>query len=193
MRLFISLVLLLQSSLSLAETCHREIKPDSPVVEWTAYKFTEKKAVKGQLKDLHYKTSMKAKTPVDLLTRLTFSIDPMKVDSGDVARDLNLRERFFKLLKTPLITGVIKSATKDSAIVTLKMNGQSKDVPFKLVIDEKSVVAEGEIDVLDFAMQKSMEELHKACEGLHKGADGVSKTWSTVGLKISAEHLEVCK
>ena len=174
-----------------AENCISFIKPESVKVAWTGYKTSAKKAVKGELPAVEILTP-KAKTDAELLSNVAFMIDPAKVTSGDAGRDANLRNSFFKFLKNPYIKGYVESADKTSAKIMLSMNGVSKLVPFKVKSDGKKYSAEGEIDVMDFAMQKSVEEFNKVCKDLHKGADGVSKTWSTVSLNISAELSQSC-
>jgi hypothetical protein len=219
MRIFIATLVLLLSSIFSSqaiatETCAMTIKSGSPKVEWTAYKFTEKKAVKGEIKNAEF-SAPEVATVDELISHLSFVINPMKVESGDPARDSNLRDFFFKLLKgTGTIRGHVISSDKKTLQVQIYMNGVTKVVPFKInqedissVIKktkknkktvqskEKSYryVAEGEIDILDFRMQKSLESLNKVCQDLHKGADGVSKTWSQVDITVSGEISESCK
>jgi polyisoprenoid-binding protein YceI len=192
MHLILFFYLLISADAVHAKTCTANLNPKSVKVGWTAYKFSEKKAVHGELKKVEV-LAPKDRATEDLLANISFIVDPSSVDSGDKGRDETLKNFFFKFMKSPLIKGYIESATADSAIVMLNFNGVSKPVSFKLKKDGKKYQAEGEINLLDFAMQKSIEELHNACKDLHKGADGISKTWSTVGLSISAEINEVCK
>jgi polyisoprenoid-binding protein YceI len=209
---------LLFSSSSFAETCTVKIN-GAPHVEWTAFKFTEKKGVKGQFKNVEF-TAPEVSSVEELLSHISFVIDPAKVDSGDKGRDENLRTSFFKLMKgSGTIRGHVVSYDKEksSLKVQLHMNGVTKVVPFQLKQEALSsvtkiskkengsdkkksksktktltYVAQGEIDILDFRMQKSLDALNKVCLDLHKGADGVSKTWSQVELTVSGQALESC-
>lgn len=190
MRLFIGIGILFASSVAFAANCPVAIKPGSVKLEWTAYKFTEKKAVPGTFKDVQL--TLPPPTKKDHLKGLQFKVDTATVDTGDAARDTTLREAFFNLMKSTVVEGQVTSTSNTSLTVTMIMNGISRAVPFSLKKDKALYTAQGKIDVLDFALGKSLESLSKVCKELHKGADGVSKTWSTVDLKISAEAVESC-
>lgn len=192
MRLFIGLAILFSSSIAFSAKCLTSIKPGTAKVEWTAYKFTEKKAVKGEIKDPQFIIENN-KNFQSAMTGLNFKIDLLKVESGDAARDTTLREAFFKSMTSTMVEGRVEKLKKKKLSVLITMNGMSRTVPFTLKNEGAVYTAEGSIDVLDFAMGKSMESLNKVCQELHKGADGVSKTWSTVDLKITAEAVEDCK
>lgn len=187
------LPLFLSMSYALDTTSCFEYKPNSIEVQWTAYKFTEKKGVSGKLKSVETVLVGKPQSVEDLMLATSFTIDPLSVDSGDAGRDKTLRENFFKLLKLPKISGKIVSFASNIARVELQMNGVTKAVEFKISSVAPKIQATATIDILDFAMADIFKKLHESCQELHKGKDGVSKTWSTVDLAISAEPTQLCK
>ena len=178
---------LLHFVVSLAQGASPQVYYKNTVVEWTGYKYSEKAPVKGQLKILQIKVDGQPQTLEQLLPLTRFEVDSLSVDSGNVARDQNLREYFFKLMKTPKILGKILSYSKGEAQVELVLNGVVQKVPFKITQNKQSLSASAEIDVLDFAMGPSLKKINEICFDLHKGKDGVSKTWSHVSLLITAD------
>lgn len=174
-------------SSALKKVQHAEYK--NIVVEWTGYKYTEKAAVKGQLKTIKASIKGRPRTLEQLLLATSFEVDSLSVDSGDAARDSNLREHFFKLMKSPKITGKILSYKDNVAQVELMLNGVSQQVPFTVTKEGAMISATGEIDILNFSMQPSLKKINEICFELHKGKDGVSKTWNQVNLLIKAETL----
>lgn len=169
-------------------------KKDSVVVEWTAFKFTEKTPVKGRLKNVQTRINGAPQTQDEMILSTSFEIDAMSVDSGDPARDINLKEHFFKHINSPKIVGKVVSLASQIVRVELQMNGVTKPVEFKLTTNtDAKISAVGIIDVVDFSMNEALKKINEACFELHKGKDGVSKTWSTVELTISAEPMQTCK
>lgn len=168
-------------------------KAGSVKVEWTAYKFTEKTGVKGTFKTITTNIKTPPQSEDEMLLATTFEIDALTVDSGNAARDTTLSEHFFKLMKSPKISGNIKGIKEGVAIVELKMNDVTRLINFKYEKKDGKLFATGTIDVLDFSMQPSLKKINESCFELHKGADGVSKTWSTVDLSITAEPVFTCK
>jgi polyisoprenoid-binding protein YceI len=168
-------------------------KKDSTHVEWVGYKYTEKAAVKGRLPSIETKISGTPQSIDDLILATSFEVDALSVESGDPARDANLRDHFFKLMTSTKITGKIVSLASNIARVELKMNGVTKPVEFKVAKNGSNISAVATVDILNFSMSPSLKKINEVCSELHKGKDGVSKTWSTVELNISAEVVELCK
>ncbi len=174
--------------------CTYSYKPDSLVIEWTAYKFTEKKGVKASFSPASFKLNApaSANSLVELFTQTSIEIDPLGVDSGDSGRDENLRKSFFKKMIGGKIKGTVVAFDPAISKIKIEMNGQNRVVPFRMKIEGNKYSAETDIDILDFKMQKPLEALNKTCYDLHKGPDGKSKTWSQVSLNLSTEVVENC-
>jgi polyisoprenoid-binding protein YceI len=178
--------------------CTYSIAPNAVKVEWTAFKFTEKKGVTGTFNTARLSGPTSAATLTDLAKGLSMEIDGASIESGDPARNATVSEFFFQQFKpTPKITGQAVEVTGDdkSGIVKIKisLNGTSQVVPFAYSIGDKGVVeAKGSVDMLDFALQSAYDTIHKACEEKHVGPDGISKTWTTVDLRLTGAYQEKC-
>ncbi|MCC6137085.1 MAG: YceI family protein [Bdellovibrionaceae bacterium] len=168
-------------------------KQDSIVVEWTAYKFTEKTGVKGSHKKVTAKIIGVPQSVDEMIAATSFEVDALSVDTANPARDITLKDNFFKLIKSPKITGKILSLKDGTAKVEISMNGTTKAIDFKVASSDAKITATAGIDILDFGMSASLKKINEACYELHKGKDGVSKTWSTVDLSITAEPVQLCK
>jgi polyisoprenoid-binding protein YceI len=175
-----------------ATTCSYQYKPDSLKIEWTAYKFTEKKGVKGSFPAFKLNAPETAASAKELFEKTSVEIDPFGLDSGDPGRDENLKKSFFKKMVGSKIKGTVVAFDPAISKIKIEMNGKSKVVPFRMKIEGGKYLGETDIDILDFKMQKSLESINKACYDLHKGPDGKSKTWSQVSLALSAEVIENC-
>ena len=187
--LFSALTVLAQSP---AGSCTYSYKPDALKIEWTAYKFTEKKGVLASFPVFTLDAPPTASSPQELFEKTSIEIDPQGLESGDPGRNDNLKKFFFKKVIGTKIKGQIVSYSPAISKIKIDMNGMSKVVPFRMKIEGTKYVAETDIDIMDFKMKKPLESINKACYDLHKGADGKSKTWSAVSLSLSTEIIENC-
>lgn len=163
-------------------------------LEWTGYKFSEKTGVKGSFDIINWQYDKRAATIEDAFKSITFNVDTASISSGDITRDKKLALYIFGPIINPgTISGSTKSYGKSGASASISMNGTTKDVSFTVKQTGKSVELTGKIDMLDFGMKNSFEAIAKACSVLHTGKDGVSKTWSEVGLKVTANYNQKCK
>lgn len=176
-----------------APACSYSYKADTLKVEWTAYKFTEKKGVKGSFPSFQLKGADKAPSAKELFEGTSIEIDPQGLESGDPARNESLKTAFFKKMLGSKIKGSVVSFDPAISKIKIDMNGVSKVIPFRMKIEGTHYLAETDIDILDFKMKKSLESLNKVCKDLHKGPDGISKTWSQVSLSLSVELVENCQ
>lgn len=172
--------------------CAYSYKPDSLKIEWTAYKFTEKKGVKASFPVFNLNAPASAPSVKELFTQTSITIDPQGLESGDAGRNANLKNAFFKKVIGSKIKGTVVSFDPAISKIKIEMNGQTKVIAFRMNIEGQKYVAETDIDILDFKMKKPLESLNKVCYDLHKGPDGKSKTWSQVSLSLSTEVLELC-
>jgi len=173
------------------DECLMGFDPAQVKVEWTGYKTTEKLGAKGTFADLKIHGKNQGKSVDRILSGLRAEINALSVQSGNEARDLNLRETFFGLLaKKAQIQGQIRKVkgtqTQGQFELDLRLNGKQKAIPMQYVVKDSVFEATGELDVLDFGAKSPLEALAQRCLELHKGKDGVSKTWSTVSLRLEA-------
>jgi polyisoprenoid-binding protein YceI len=192
---FLLAALIVAATQSAQSVCTTKFKPDSLKLTWTGYKFTSKKGVEGTFKSIQFKQSEKALSLKELMESVTFDIDATTLDSGLEQRNKTLLETVIKgLAGGTHITGRIANydEVKHIAVIKLTMNGVTKDLPFKVESQLDSVTGDGALDMLDFSMKSKYDAVALACKDLHTGPDKVAKTWSEVGVKLSALTTKIC-
>lgn len=173
-----------------APVCDFKYNHDSSLLEWTAYKFTNRAPVKGHFKSIKV-DAKPAKAVTELLKSTTFEIDATTVDAGDPARNTNVREFFFKVAVADgkmrgQVTKVTGNDEKGTLDVKFTINGKVVTQSFDYTVDKKNrFVARAESDILRFGWKDALSSLNEACKELHKGEDGESKTWSDVSLYVT--------
>ena len=116
--MFLFLTALLFSHAQSPVGCTYSYQPNSLKIEWTAFKFTEKKGVKASFTGFQLNAPQASPTLNDLFLKTSIEIDPQSVASGDPARDTNLRDAFFKKMLGSKIKGTVVSF--DHAISKIK-------------------------------------------------------------------------
>ena len=171
------------------KSCDIKIDSDDIEVHWTGYKFpTERKGVKGTLRNLGLKDNYKGKSLKSILTGMSFNIDGRSVWSRNSRRDARIVKYFFgKMISGTHIKGKVLEYSKDSLTMLLNMNGMAKEVTLKVTNQENKMTAKGNIDVLEWGMSKSLNAINKECSSLHKG-----KTWSDVDIKLTLTYEKDC-
>lgn len=155
------------------------------VINWTAYKFTEKIPVKGKFNTISLTGNTNANTPIDAINNVEFNIPINSIDSNDKGRDTKLVTNFFGSMKnTTELTGKVNLKNDGNGTINLKMNGISKDFPINYVISGQVVEINATINLDNWQAKIAIDALNLACKDLHKGKDGISKTWSEVNLNI---------
>lgn len=193
MKIPFALILFFAAPISYAETCRYSIE-SKPVLEWTAFKFTEKTAVRGKFDRANFAFAESADSMSSLLASAAFSIDGASVSTGDAGRNYNIATNFFAKLKgTSFLKGVVTPGEKDELEVTLWANGSEKRIPMKWELKETGEwTATGKFDILKLGWKTAFDSLHTSCKDLHKGKDGASKTWTDIELKVSAQVKKSC-
>ncbi len=158
--------------------------------EWTAYKTTKKLAVKGTFDAITIQNDKKNTSIPDLFIDSKFTIDLSSVNSNNEGRDAKLVKFFFgNFSNTKEITGFIKEGKGNnqngSVSISLKINDLENIVKMDYKIKDDIAIFSGDLDLLDWKVEKSLESLHEACKEKHTGEDGISKTWSEMHIEIA--------
>lgn len=179
--------LFLISFTALSKDCTYTISPDGVKVNWVAYKTPAKAGVKGSFTKLGFDDARTGKTLEGVMTGARFNIDTKSTSTGDKGRDIKISTFFFGRQK---ISGEIVSVDLEKKLIQLEvnMNDNSQKVPLSYKIKKNKVMANGYIDVLDFAMSESLAKINKACFAKHEG-----KTWSDVKITLEAKFKKSCK
>ena len=164
-------------------------------VIWSGFKTTEKIKVTGQFKKFKSRRiHHEYKSVQELVEGLDFIIAAGSSDSGDLIRDLNLKDYFFNLLaRNMVISGFLEKIEGDSITVAMDLMGEKKRFKLGFYYDGKTVNIKGFVDLeKQLGAIKAFESIQKKCYDLHKGPDGISKTWKEVEIHIKASILEAC-
>ena len=180
-----------------ASNCTYAIVPKESRVGFTAFKFTAKAPVPGNFDKVDFKPIKNFDSIKSLLNGTSVTLWVDSVNTGNPGRDKTLKGSIFSGWKNKgKVSGTlakVRGEKKGTANLLLTANGQSETIPMNWVLEKGSkLVLTGSLDVMDFKLQGPFAALQKACHALHKGPDGVSKTWTDVGLDITAPVAMTC-
>lgn len=161
-------------------------------IGWTAYKTTDKIAVKGEFTKINIIEVKGALNVKEVLNGLEFSIPVSSIFSNNEERDTKLKDFFFGVMDaTELLSGTIITSSEDNkGQVVLKMNGIEFAFPIDYTNNGKEVSVTGILYMDNWNGQAAIENLNKVCFDLHKGEDGISKTWDEVKINVSFSTVE---
>lgn len=175
------------------KSCFYSYNSGSTVLEWTAFKFTEKTGVKGTFNKISIEGMEKSDDPKKLIESLTFSIETASVETQNEERNGKIAKLFFGTIGTPMITGKVKSlGVNGKATIEIEMNKMKKDVVGKYTLEDGMFNFTATIDVMTWNAGNGINILNTACKDLHTGADGKSKLWSEVDLSFTTELMSDC-
>lgn len=193
---------------SVPQTCTYSYDPEATTIGFGAFKFTEKKEVKGGF--LKFDISGVKQISTDsigdfacdkIFEGAQFAIDVEGLDTKDQARDFNIKSTFFKVMdSTSFITGKVLKVEPDSSehglmTVLFKLNNVEKEIELAYEKNESdaSFNFTGTINLNDFKAQKALASLNNTCKELHRGSDGKSVTWPEVNIYVSTTLKKNCK
>jgi hypothetical protein len=162
------------------------IEPKTTTISWTAFKTTNKIPVKGTFTKLNIEKTKPAKTALEALNGLKFSIPVSSLFTNDTIRDNKLLKYFFQnLIDTDMISGVLHTNNENSGELEITLNNTTQTVPVYYIISDQMVTMDAVIDLDNWRAQQALNLLNNACLDLHTGPDGVSKTWSEVKISVA--------
>lgn len=176
------------------EMCFYSYNSGSTVLEWTAFKFTEKSPVKGTFNEITIEGIEKSDDPKKLIESLKFTINTSTVETQNEDRNGKIVKFFFGTINTENITGKVKLLDKNGkAVLVITMNSLEKEVIGSYTLEDGKFDFKATIDLADWKAENAIEALNLACKDLHSGADGKTKLWSEVDLSFSTELMSDCE
>lgn len=173
--------------------CFYSYNSGSTVLEWTAFKFTEKAPVVGTFNEIVIEGMEKSDDPKKMIESLKFTISTISVETQNDERNAKIAKLFFGTIKTNNISGKVKSLSDNGkAVIEIKMNNMKQDVIGDYTLDKGLFSFSSTIDVMNWNAGKGIETLNTECKDLHTGADGKSKLWSEVDLSFTTELMSDC-
>ena len=171
-----------------AEKAAFSLKKSENEINFIAYKFTEKKGVGGQFRQVKITSGGSGNSIKEAINNTEFSIPVSSIFTKDSSRDYKIQKFFFGVMKnTKLLSGKLMIENDSIGSANINMNGISEKVPFKYTIVDNTFAMKATMDVSNWNALEALASLNKVCEALHTGADGVSKTWSDVTLNINCK------
>lgn len=177
-----------------ATPCFYSYNESSSVLEWAAYKFTEKKAVKGTFTDIEVTGITESDDPISLLMGMKMTIKTGTVESQDPERNKKIADKFFGTIGADEIQASIKMlGDNGKATLEISMGGMTGEIEGDYTWENNVFTFDAAMDVDKWNAQSGIDALNAECKDLHTGPDGVSKLWSEVGLHFSTTLKSDCK
>lgn len=161
-------------------------------IEWEAYKFTSRAAVKGTFNRYMAGGFHKAKSVGGLFDGVEILIDTSSVNSGVEIRDQTLGSKFFQLFSGATITAQTANYADGQVDLFVSMNGRMAVRRVPVQISDTAVSFEANFDMMkDFMLKDAWASIHEACKLLHTGPDGKAVTGTDVTVRFSADLLKL--
>ncbi|MGV6861628.1 MAG: YceI family protein [Putridiphycobacter sp.] len=177
------------------EVCTYAYNPESTVVGWTAFKFTEKTGVSGKFDDVQVAiANQESEDMFAVLNGASVTIPVNSVNSENPERDQKIDSLFFGAMEaTDMISALVKDINAEKAVIEISMNNVSKEYEGTISVENETVKFNTTINLDDFEAQSAVTSLNDACKDLHTGEDGVSKLWSEVDINVETTLTKTCK
>jgi polyisoprenoid-binding protein YceI len=176
--------------------CMLTLDNESVVVNWTAFKLSDKVGVGGTFDSVVVSGVTENETMDGAAATAHFDIYTASVNSKNPERDVKISDSFFgTMTNTATISGKIISLKEDgSGTIALTMNGVEKeiDVEWKAT-SEKRLKLSATINVTDWSAQPSLDSLNGVCSVEHTGKEGTSVLWPDVEIEVFADFKSVCE
>jgi len=148
------------------------IENASSEINFTAYKFTEKKGVGGQFRQVDITAGGSGNTIKEAINNAEFSIPVSSLFTKNSSRDYKIQKFFFGVMSdTKLLSGKLLIENDSIGAAVIKMNGISETVPFKYTITNNTFAMNANMDITNWNALDALASLNKVCEILHTGAD----------------------
>lgn len=156
---------------------------ENSTVNWTAYKTTDKVAVKGTFKEVNIKNMKSDSNAKSAINGLIFDIPVTSIYSKDTIRDAKLIKFLFgSMNNTTNLKGQIQLDDEEGDFIVLTMNGLTKNLPISYDIKDEFMDIHAVMDLNTWEAKAALIVLNEACLELHTGQDGISKTWEEVSI-----------
>lgn len=179
------------------ENCIYTYNSVTTQLDWTAYKFLRKAGVGGTFKTIQVDGTLTGANPKTIIESLSFSIPISSVETNDPGRNEKIANYFFgNLENSELLSGkVVSLGDNGKAVLSITMNGITKDVEGDFTLIDNLFNYSTEIDVLNWNAGLGIQKLNEACNDLHtdvENGDTESKLWPDVTIKLAMELTKKC-
>jgi len=176
--------------------CLLTLDSEGVVVNWTAFKLSEKVGVGGTFDSVTVTGVVPNQTIAEAAKTAQFAIYTTSVNSNNPERDMKIANSFFgTMTNTESISGKIISLNQDgSGSVALTMNGVEKEVDIEWSVStENRLKLSTAVSVNDWDAKPSLDSLNGVCTAVHTGKDGLSVLWPDVEIEVFADFKSSCE
>lgn len=168
--------------------------PYNTTVNWTAYKYSTKLGVSGDLPDIVFNPKVYMvedhKDIKNILNGFEFESDPNFNVEGSTLRNQNIQNYFFNKLESKKISArvisLLGSDAAGSLDIELMFNGVTKTVEAEYTVVDNTIEVIYHLQLAEFDAIKALNILHEHVADLHTGPDGISLTWPEVDIKVTS-------
>ena len=178
------------------KSCLLALDNENVVVNWTAFKLSDKVGVGGTFDSVVVSGVTDNETMAGAAATAQFDIYTASVNSNNPERDYKISDSFFgTMVNTATISGKVVSLNDDgSGAISLTMNGIEKeiDVSWKASSENRLKLSTA-INVNDWNAKPSLDSLNGVCTAVHTGKDGISVLWPDVEIEVFADFKSDCE
>jgi len=178
------------------KSCLLTLDNENVVVNWTAFKLSDKVGVGGTFDSVVVSGVTDNETMAGAAATAQFDIYTASVNSNNPERDYKISDSFFgTMVNTATISGKVVSLSADgSGAISLTMNGVEKEIDIEWkATSEKRLKLSTAINVNDWNAKPSLDSLNGVCTAVHTGKDGVSVLWPDVEIEVFADFKSDCE
>ena len=178
------------------QNCIYQVNTNKTVVQWTAYKTSEKFPVKGIFENVAINSNKpNIKLPYQLILGTKFDISAMSVNSNNEERDKKLVKSFFQKV-IPDMYGEFMTCegdnNKGSGNIDMHWNGLKKSTPYNYTISNDTIYITTAFNLTDWKAESALAALNEVCKEKHTGKDGKSVTGKDVDVLITVATMKRC-
>ncbi len=176
-----------------SQECVYSYSDSQTILEWTAFKFTDKTPVKGTFNDVTITTISNATSVDELIASIGFSIPVASVETQDETKNSNIFNGFFKFMGPDVIVGNVVSVKANELTFEVSLNGVKEKVTGNYEVSGTLFSFKGTMNLTLFGANKAMASLNNQCGDNHKGPDGVTTMSDKVELSFTTQLVKTCK
>ncbi|MEM7182629.1 MAG: YceI family protein [Spirochaetota bacterium] len=185
MRLFLAIfcfLLLSTWACVSAKDCWYYYNPSKTKLEWRAFRFLEKQAIRGTFYTIKVDARKQYSTSYDLLADLKFKVYTQSIFTADKQRDERIYKHFFaKLRSGKWFKGSFSNISDNTATLSLNFNQQSQKIPITYQKDgQGNIKFAFTIDLLDWGTTKVFKQFRTLYYQYLLSKNGTPFLWSQV-------------
>lgn len=162
-------------------------------IDWTAYKFSDKISVSGTFQEYTLNEKNSSGSIENILRGLHVAIPTESIITNNAIQDFKIKTYFFKVLKTPTITGIIIDASQGRGDILLKMNNMSFKNPYSYSLENDVIILTTHLDLKNWKAEEAMAVLNHQWSGDYKEDELLLNVWPEIDVTIKIPVNKILK